>query len=93
LKKARDFRRALADFRKVLATEAGDSRAWNLVGICEANLGNTQSALQAYDKALELDPAYKEALLNKASGVRVVVACRAVHQTTTSSPSIQHFAG
>lgn len=38
---------------------------WNFVGLCEANLGHVEEALRAYDRAMSLDPTFKEASLNK----------------------------
>lgn len=35
------------------------------MGICYAHLGKKQEALAAFDKALELDPDYEPAILNR----------------------------
>jgi lipoprotein NlpI len=36
------------------------------LGICHAQLGQKSEALAAFDKALELDPRYEPAIVNKA---------------------------
>jgi lipoprotein NlpI len=36
------------------------------LGICHAQLGHKSDALAAFDKALELDPQYEPAIVNKA---------------------------
>lgn len=91
LHKHRDFRRALADLRRVVAGTTPSSPSspsdepaapenlkvvWNFVGLCEANLGHVAAALQAYDQALKIDPMFKEARLNKVRIGLLWKACR-----------------
>ena len=37
------------------------------MGICYAQLGQKQEALAAFDRALELDPSYEPAIMNRAA--------------------------
>ena len=63
--KMRLFQRALADLK--LAAELGEDSAalHNGLGMAHGQLGNLRESIEAYDRALELEPGFVEALLNK----------------------------
>ena len=56
---------AAASLGKDLAVEAR-----HMVGVCLASVGDTRRAVEWYDKVLKLEPAHREALTNKAQGLR-----------------------
>ena len=78
----RDFRAAGKQYRAAVnippAAAAGRGaggkdlavEARHMLGVCLASVGETQSAVGWYDKALKLDPGHREALTNKAQGLR-----------------------
>jgi tetratricopeptide (TPR) repeat protein len=41
------------------------AQTYGNLGLCHAKLGNHQTAIEAFDKALEIDPKYELALLNR----------------------------
>ena len=56
------FRRALRDFKKATRTDRRFHQAYNEVGFAERMLGNYEAAIEAYDKALELEPGFPHAI-------------------------------
>jgi len=68
--KMHDYRKGLADFRKALDLEANNHITWNFVGLCENSLGRTREAIIAYQRAIHIDPKFKEAIANLAQAHR-----------------------
>jgi len=56
---------ALRRFKEVLALNPGHTQSYGNMGICYAKLGHKAEALKAFDKALELDPEYEPAKMNR----------------------------
>ncbi len=52
-------------FAQVLATEKNHVQSYGNMGLAYAILGNRQKALECLDKAIELDPGYEPALVNR----------------------------
>lgn len=65
----REWGKALDGFKKSLEKNKNHVQSYGNMGICYAQLGRKQEALEALDKALEIDPNYEPAILN-----RVVIA-------------------
>lgn len=61
----RDYAAALVDFRGALAERPGFADIWNLTGLCLSFLGRGEEALAAFDRAVEINPEYAEAYLNR----------------------------
>ena len=68
--KMHDYRKGLADFRKALDLEANNHITWNFVGLCENSLGRTREAIIAYQRAIQIDSKFKEAIANLAQAHR-----------------------
>lgn len=68
--KAKEWGRALDGFKKVLEKNKNHVQSYGNTGLCYAQLGRKQEALEALDKALEIDPSYEPAISN-----RIVIAC------------------
>jgi len=62
----RDYVAALADFREVLERRPDYADIRHLSGLCLCFLGQPETALTEFDRALALNPAYVEAHLNRA---------------------------
>ena len=60
-----DWENAIAGFEKALEYNPNNPQCHGNIGICQANLGRRQLALDALDEALKLDPKYEPALLNR----------------------------
>ena len=56
---------AIADFENSNELIDHHAQTYGNLGLCHAKLGNRQTALEAFDKALEIDPKYELALLNR----------------------------
>ena len=52
-------------FAQVLATQKDHVQSHGNMGIAYAGLGNRQQALECLDKAIELDPGYEPAMVNR----------------------------
>jgi len=61
----REWKNAINKFQETISIDHHHTQSYGNIGICYARLGNKQKALEALDKAIELDPHYKPALHNK----------------------------
>lgn len=61
----REFASAVSLFRRVLATDSKHVQSWGNLGLAYAGLGQKGKALECLDKALELDPDYEIAAVNR----------------------------
>lgn len=62
----RDYNAALADLRKVVEEYPHFADVRNLMGLCLGFLGRSEEALEEFDRALDENGCYIEALLNQA---------------------------
>lgn len=58
------YRKALQDFRAAEANGISTASLYNYIGMCEGQLGHVQNSLDAHKKSLEIEPNFREALLN-----------------------------
>lgn len=65
LMKGRVWERALAGFQEVLSLNPNHIQSFGNMGLCYAALGRRQDALNALNRALELDPKYEPAIVNR----------------------------
>lgn len=63
--KEKDPAKKVEDFKKVVELKPGFVGAWNLLGSAHAQNGDFKKAMECYDQALSICPAYREAKLNK----------------------------
>ncbi len=61
-----EWEKALTGFQAVVSMNPKHPQSYGNMGICYGQLGRKQEALAAFDKALELDPKYEPARLNRA---------------------------
>jgi tetratricopeptide (TPR) repeat protein len=59
------FQAAIDLFEQVLATEKGHVQSYGNMGLAYAGLGNRQKALECLNKAIEIDPDYEPAIINR----------------------------
>ncbi|MCP4452383.1 MAG: tetratricopeptide repeat protein [Planctomycetes bacterium] len=62
---SREWKDAIADFKESLSINPNRTQAHGNLGICYAKTAQKQIALEALDKALELDPNYEPAQANR----------------------------
>jgi tetratricopeptide (TPR) repeat protein len=62
----RDYVAALTDFREVLNVQPGFADVRHLAGLCLSFLGQTEAALEEFDRALAVNDEYVEAHINRA---------------------------
>lgn len=60
------WKEAIQWFRKSLAITPGHPQPYGNIGLCYGFLGHKTLALEAFDKALEVDPHYEVAIVNRA---------------------------
>ena len=60
-----NWQRALNGFQEVLSANPKHVQSFGNIGICYAALGKKQEALDALNRALELDPKYEPAIINR----------------------------
>jgi len=63
---ANAFEDAITLFHAVLAVEPDHHQSWGNLGLAYAGLGMKSKAIQCLDKALEIDPQYEVAFVNRA---------------------------
>jgi tetratricopeptide (TPR) repeat protein len=61
----REFTPAINLFKRVLATDPKHVQSWGNLGLAYAGIGERDKALECLDKALELDPEYEIAAVNR----------------------------
>ncbi len=57
--------KAIHKFKEVLEMDSRHTQSYGNMGICYGKMGNKQKALEALDKAIEIDPEYKPAIDNR----------------------------
>ncbi len=62
---ARDFEKAAQLFRRVLADNPNHVQSFGNLALALAGLGQRAAALKCLDRALELDPGYEPAIINR----------------------------
>eukprot|EP01103_Thecamoeba_quadrilineata_P021503 TRINITY_DN98_c0_g2_i1.p1 TRINITY_DN98_c0_g2~~TRINITY_DN98_c0_g2_i1.p1 ORF type:complete len:481 (-),score=80.93 TRINITY_DN98_c0_g2_i1:1441-2883(-) len=70
LYKMKNFNKALMDFKSAATTDPTNKFSWNHMGLCLNVTGYPLQAIEAYKKALEIDPNLKEALVNTAQAYK-----------------------
>lgn len=60
-----DWERAIRHFKNCVKINANHPQSYGNMGICYGQLGQKALALEAFDTALELDPNYEPALVNR----------------------------
>lgn len=58
----RKFKRALREYKKATRSKDDFHHAYNGMGFCQRMLGDYQAALEAYDKALTIEPGFPPAV-------------------------------
>jgi tetratricopeptide (TPR) repeat protein len=61
----RDWENAIIKFDETIDITPNHPQVYGNIGICYASLGKKEEALDAFDKALKIDPEYEPALLNR----------------------------
>lgn len=61
----KEWKKAILGFKKVLSMDPCHTQSYGNLGICYAHLGKKEEAIAALDKALELDPRYEPAIINR----------------------------
>jgi tetratricopeptide (TPR) repeat protein len=62
-----DWLNAIVHFEQCAKINPRSPKGYGNIGLCKAKLGKTEEAIAALDKAIELDPDYEPAILNRAS--------------------------
>lgn len=62
----KEWQKAIGKFEECLMIHKQHTQSYGNIGICHAQLGRRSQALEALDKALEIDPEYEPAIFNRA---------------------------
>lgn len=62
---ARKWSQAIQNFKRCIAINPKNPQSYGNMGICYGKLGEKGLALEVLDRALELDPAYEPAMVNR----------------------------
>lgn len=61
----KEWQKAVRKFEECLSISKRHAQSYGNIGICHAQLGRKREAIEALDKALEIDPKYEPAIFNK----------------------------
>ena len=62
----KQWEKAIVKFKECLALNKTHPQSYGNMGICYSKLGQKEKAIAALDKALEIDPTYELAMVNRA---------------------------
>jgi len=62
----RKWENAIIRFNRAVKLNPDHPQSYGNIGLCYAQMGRKQEALNAFDKALQIDPNYEPAILNRA---------------------------
>lgn len=82
------WEQAIAGFQKCLKINLDHAQSYGNMGICYAQLGKKSEALAALEKALEIDPRYEPAMVNKAMIERM---CEGEPLTSQKMKSVEYY--
>lgn len=75
----RYFNRAVSDFSEVVKSSVDSKTDWNMIGLCQGQLGEPDAAEEAYGRALAIDPSFKVTIPSRSEATvvatKVVPAC------------------
>ena len=63
--KKQEWAKAIDGFKECLIKNKNHPQSYGNIGLCYAHLGQKEQALAALDKALEIDPTYEPAIVNR----------------------------
>ena len=63
----KEWEKAIPVFQECIKIVKNHTQSYGNLGLCYAQLGQKENALKAFNKALEIDPDYEPALINKAA--------------------------
>ena len=62
----KEWKKAIREFEECLMINKRHPQSYGNIGLCYAQLGRKSEAFEALDKALEIDPEYEPAIVNRA---------------------------
>jgi len=62
----KEWQKAIREFEECLLINKRHPQSYGNLGLCYAQLGRKSEALEAFDKAIEIDPKYEPAIFNRA---------------------------
>ena len=62
----KEWQKAIRGFEECLMINKRHPQSYGNIGLCYAQLGRKSEAFEALDKALEIDPEYEPAIVNRA---------------------------
>ncbi|MBN2418003.1 MAG: tetratricopeptide repeat protein [Deltaproteobacteria bacterium] len=63
----KEWEKAIPVFQECIKIVKNHTQSYGNLGLCYAQIGQKEKALKAFNKALEIDPNYEPALINKAA--------------------------
>ena len=64
--KKKDYKAAMEYFSKAIAESPGNADAYNFMGIMKSELGDFRGSIDAFNKALAIDPSSYQTFTNRA---------------------------
>ncbi|WP_321492405.1 tetratricopeptide repeat protein [uncultured Desulfobacter sp.] len=84
---SKDWDEAIAKFNDAIKINQNRPQVYGNLGICYAIIGEIQSALECFDRAIEIDPNYEPALLNR----KIVEALKTGERLNPKIETIEYY--
>jgi len=87
----RQWKKAIAGYKEGIAINSTPPPAFGNMALCYAHLNENKKAMEAFDKAIALDPTYEPAVINKEILKRTIAIGQTFSETQPHAKTIEYM--